>query len=614
MQPRFEARKRRPRIEWAERGARLGETGPQPAPGVLAFVLKRWRRRPYALAGQLVLLLAATGCDLAAPWAVSNLLNIVSRPVHQVTGAVLAVLAITLLYVAHYTLRTAGWWVNNRLTAETMQEIGQDVLARVQRFSAAWHADTASGLTIRCVSRSMEAYNLLSNALFIGLLPSALILVGMTVSIGLRWPAVGGFVATMVLAYTALNFQLTSRWVRPANLTSNALDAALSAAVGDVIGGHAAVRSFAAEPREDLRFARLAADWRAAVVVTWDRFNYLSALQNVVLIVLQIGLLGLLTWTWAKGRASPGDVAFGVSAFLLIAGYLRSLPEALRLLRRGMDELLEAATFARTPPQIADAPSAKALDMDASEQVGRVTFDRVTFGYRGSQEPLYRDFDLEVGVGERVALVGATGAGKSTFVSLLTRQHEVQGGRILVGGQDIAEVSQASLRRAIAVVPQDPHLFHRTIGENIAYGRPDATREEIELAAERACAHAFIRRLPDGYDTLVGERGGKLSGGERQRIAIARAFLKDAPILVLDEATSSLDAETERLVSRAAEALMRGRTTVLIAHRLSTVRNADRILLLQSGRIVESGSHDVLLRRRGAYAKLFGASAGVADQ
>ena len=204
--------------------------------------------------------------------------------------------------------------------------------------------------------------------------------------------------------------------------------------------------------------------------------------------------------------------------------------------------------------------------------------------------------------------MGPTGAGKSTFVSLLTRQHEVQAGRILIGGQDIAEVSQASLRRAIAVVPQDPYLFHRTVRENIAYGRPEATLQDIERAAELACAHAFISRLPDGYDTRVGERGGKLSGGERQRIAIARAFLKDAPILVLDEATSSLDTETERLVTRAAEALMQGRTTILIAHRLSTVRNADRIVVLQSGRIVEAGGHDGLLRRGGAYAALFGAS------
>ncbi len=203
-----------------------------------------------------------------------------------------------------------------------------------------------------------------------------------------------------------------------------------------------------------------------------------------------------------------------------------------------------------------------------------------------------------------MALVGPTGAGKSTFVKLIQRLYDLDAGRILIDGQDIAHVTQASLRRAIAVVPQDPALFHRTIAENIAYARPDATADEIALAARRARAHDFITRLPKGYDTLVGERGVKLSGGERQRVAIARAFLADAPILVLDEATSSLDTETERLVAQAAEALMAGRTTIVIAHRLSTIRGADRILVFQDGRVVEEGAHGELVARGGAYARL----------
>jgi ATP-binding cassette subfamily B protein len=203
-----------------------------------------------------------------------------------------------------------------------------------------------------------------------------------------------------------------------------------------------------------------------------------------------------------------------------------------------------------------------------------------------------------------VALVGPTGAGKSTFVKLIQRLYDLDGGRIMIDGTDIATVTQGSLRRAVAVVPQDPALFHRTIGENIAYGRPEATDEEVRLAAKRARAHDFIMALPKGYDTLVGERGVKLSGGERQRVAIARAFLADAPILVLDEATSSLDTETERQVQAAAEALMEGRTTVVIAHRLSTIRSADRILVFQDGRIVEEGRHGELVAKGGAYARL----------
>ncbi len=213
--------------------------------------------------------------------------------------------------------------------------------------------------------------------------------------------------------------------------------------------------------------------------------------------------------------------------------------------------------------------------------------------------------------GERLALVGPTGSGKSTFVKLIQRLYDLQGGRILIDGIDIARVTQASLRRAIAVVPQDPALFHRTIAENIAYARPDATDEEIALAARRARAHDFISALPKGYDTLVGERGVKLSGGERQRVAIARAFLADAPILVLDEATSSLDVETEVQVQAATEELMAGRTTIVIAHRLCTIRGADRILVFQNGRVVEEGRHGELVALGGAYARLNAVTQGL---
>jgi ATP-binding cassette subfamily B protein len=261
---------------------------------------------------------------------------------------------------------------------------------------------------------------------------------------------------------------------------------------------------------------------------------------------------------------------------------------------------MDVAAYMRQPPQILDPE----LPAPFAPQLGLIRFEGVSFRYQGQSAAVYDAFDLDIRPGERVALVGPTGAGKSTFVKLLQRLYDLDAGRITVDGVDIATVRQSDLRRAIAVVPQDPALFHRTIAENIAYARPDASMDDISLAARRALAHDFIARLPKGYDTLVGERGVKLSGGERQRVAIARAFLADAPILVLDEATSSLDVETEQAVQAATEALMRGRTTLLIAHRLSTIRSADRILVFQNGRIVEDGRHGELIARGGVYARL----------
>jgi ATP-binding cassette subfamily B protein len=261
--------------------------------------------------------------------------------------------------------------------------------------------------------------------------------------------------------------------------------------------------------------------------------------------------------------------------------------------------------------QIADGPGAPAFKPGLGRRGrGEIVFDRVRFTYGGQERPLYEDFTLTIPAGEKVALVGPTGSGKSTFVKLVQRLYDVDSGAIRIDGQDVRGVTQESLRAHIALVPQDPALFHRTIAENIAYARPEASHEEIVQAAERARAHAFIERLPLGYKTLVGERGVKLSGGERQRVAIARAILADAPILIFDEATSSLDNETERDVQAAMEDVTAGKTAIVIAHRLSTIRDADRILVFENGRIVQQGGHDELAEADGVYARLAALAAG----
>ena len=571
---------------------------------VLGFVAGQWMRRPRRFAAFLGLMGAGTLGELAIPWAAGALIGAVARPQRVAAGAWSAWATLSALYLAVFLVRNRAFRVVNVFAARNMEDLANEAFERVQSFSTDWYADSFAGATVRRVSRAMNGYDAVSDSLFLVLGPSIVVLFGLSISMGLRWPLAGLFCGATVVAFMAYSLVVSAKVLRPLNLISNALDTRIGATLADAVTGNAVVKSFGAEARETARFAAVTSAWRVATVRTWNGFNLAGLGQNMLLFVLQAGLTGLLVGAWARHRASAGDVAFAVTSFMLMSGYMRNFSETARNLQKGLDDVLDVAAYMGTPPQVADAPDASDLQVPTRAPRGGVVFDRVTFRYRNAAHPLYSRFSLAIAPGERVALVGPTGSGKSTFVKLLQRLYDLESGRILIDGIDIATVTQASLRRAVALVPQDPALFHRSLAENITYGRPDATHEEIVAAARRARAHDFISRLPRGYDTLVGERGVKLSGGERQRVAIARAFLADAPILVLDEATSSLDVETERQVQAASEALMAGRTTIVIAHRLSTIRGADRILVFDGGRVAEEGSHGELLAQGGAYARL----------
>jgi ATP-binding cassette subfamily B protein len=571
---------------------------------VMGFIAARWMRRPGQFAAMISLMLAGTLCDLSIPWAAGGLIEAVSHPARMATGAWWAWGTLSLLYLGFYGLRTGSFRLMNSFAARNMEELTNAAFARVQSFSSDWYADTFAGATVRRVSRAMQGYDNASDAIFLMLGPSLVVLFGLAVSMSLRWPLAGLFCGAVVVVFMAYNLFVAARFIRPVNLRSNALDTRIGAALSDAIGGNAVVKAFGAEDRETARFSKVTAAWRTAAIRTWNTFNWAGLGQNALLMLLQAGLTGMLVWAWAHGRATPGDVGFAITSFMLMSGYMRNFAETARQLQRGLDDVLDVAAYMQTEPDVADVAGAPAFHPPARGPRGGIVFDRVAFRYKNQPTPIYDRFSLEIAPGERVALVGPTGAGKSTFVKLIQRLYDLESGRILIDGIDIAGVTQSSLRQAIALVPQDPALFHRSLAENIAYGRPDATMEEIAAAARRARAHDFILRLPRGYDTPVGERGVKLSGGERQRVAIARAFLADAPILVLDEATSSLDVETERQVQAASEALMAGRTTIVIAHRLSTIRTADRILVFQDGRVIEEGAHGELVARGGAYARL----------
>jgi ATP-binding cassette subfamily B protein len=488
------------------------------------------------------------------------------------------------------------------LTLIMMADIAADAFHRVQRFSTDWHANSFAGSTVRKVTRGMWALDLLNDTILVALFPSLVMLVGSTLLLGWYWPTMGVIIAVGSLVYVALTIALSLGFVAPAASLANRWDTKLGGALADAVSCNAVVKAFGAEHREDRRLASITGKWRDRTRRTWVRGTINGTTQGSTLLVLRVAVIGFALVLWSRGEASAGDITFVLTSFFVLQGYLRDVGMHVRNVQRSVNDMEELVDIQRQPLGIEDRPGARPIAIER----GRIEFDKVTFHYGSHRLPLYKDFSVTIEAGERVGLVGHSGSGKTTFVKLIQRLYDLSSGRILIDGQDIAEVTQASLRQQIAIVQQEPVLFHRSLAENIAYARPGASQAEIEEAARLASAHDFIVSLPKGYGTLVGERGVKLSGGERQRVAIARAFLADAPILILDEATSSLDSESEVLIQQAMERLMVGRTTLVIAHRLSTVRALDRLLVFDRGRIAEEGDHDQLIRLSGGiYRRLF---------
>ena len=571
---------------------------------VLAFVVRSWRARWPPVAGRTGAIPLPTLAEVLLPLYAGRLVDALSG---SERGAALdaawpAFLAMTGLGLATVLLRHVAWSLVVPLSLHTMSAILRNVLARVQRFSTEWHANTFSGSTVRKISRGMWAIDGLNDTLLLSLLPALVVLVGTALVLGLHWPALGATVAIGAGAYIGATVLLATRVIAPAAALSNALDTRLGGALSDAIGNNAVVKAFGAETREEARLGRLLGKWQRRTRRTWMIVTWGGTGQLGLLLVLRTVIVAIALWLWWRERASPGDVAYVLTSTFVVHGYLRDIGGHINHLQRAINEMEELVALEAEPVGVADRPGAVPLAVAG----GAIRFEAVRFHYGDHTRPLYDGLTVAIPAGQRVGLVGRSGSGKTTFVKLIQRLYDVSGGHVLIDGQDVAAATQASLRAKVAIVPQEPVLFHRSLAENIAYGRPGASPDEIERAARLANAHDFIARLPKGYATPVGERGVKLSGGERQRVALARAFLADAPILILDEATSSLDSESEALVQEAMERLLRGRTALVIAHRLSTVRALDRILVFDRGRIVEDGPHPALMRRpNGAYRALF---------
>lgn len=572
---------------------------------VLPFVFRHWLEQPRRAVTVAGGLLGATVADLFMPVFSGHLVDALTRGAEDAAArqaAFVAFGAIVALGLTSMILRLVGLQALVPFTLQIMSDVARDAFMRVQRFSTDWHANSFAGSTVRKITRGMWALDLLNDTILMALLPSLTVLVGSMILLGLHWPSLGLVILIGTIVYVSMTLAFSVRYIAPAARTSNAWDTRVGGTLADAVTCNAVVKSFGAEAREDIRLEGVIARWRARVRRTWLRYNYTSTAQLSVLLCFRASVIGGAILLWIAGRATPGDVTYVLTSYYIIHAYLRDVGMHINNLQRSVNDMEELVAIHDEPIGIADAADARPIDI----QGGNIVFDNVIFHYGGHRAPLYDGLSVDIRAGERVGLVGRSGSGKTTFVKLVQRLHDVSGGRILIDGQDIAEATQQSLRSQIAIVQQDPILFHRTLAENIAYGRPGAGVVAIEQAARLANAHDFIMRLPKGYGTLVGERGVKLSGGERQRVALARAFLADAPLLILDEATSSLDSESEALIQQAMERLMKGRTSIVIAHRLSTVRSLDRILVFDRGSIVEQGTHASLTARAGGiYRGLF---------
>ncbi|WP_186115829.1 ABC transporter ATP-binding protein [Burkholderia gladioli] len=564
----------------------------------LAFLFRYIRKHPVAHLIVLASVLAAVGCALGSQYAIKHLIDVLAGGRHH-PGPLWGAFALLVGLIAADNLlwRVGGWFAAHTFVAVT-GDLRRDLFQYLSGHSPTYYAEKQPGTLASRITATSNAVYTSENTMAWNVLPPCIAVMGAIVMIIVVNPlmALGLFTASAILAVVL--FKLAGRGsARHHTFATKA--AAVDGELVDVIGNMALVRAFGMTLREQKRFGQTVKAEMDARQQSLLYLEKLRLLHAVITAMLSAGLLGWALLLWDQGKATSGDIVLVSSLGFTILHGTRDLAVALVDVTQHIARLAEAVQTILEPHGMPDRSDA----VELKSRGGRVEFDRVTFAYP-HRRPILDHFDLRIEAGQRVGLIGKSGAGKSTVLALLQRFYDVQDGAIKIDGQDIAAITQDSLRQQIALVPQDISLLHRSIYENIAYGRPEASREQVLAAARDARCSEFIEAMPDGYDTVVGDRGVKLSGGQRQRIAIARAILKDAPILLLDEATSALDSASEEAIQAALDWLMVGRTVIAIAHRLSTLRNFDRIIAMSTGKVIDDGSPEELRNRPGLYRDL----------
>ena len=553
------------------------------------------------IAAALVLVLMAKAITLVTPLAMKHVVDtMAARGNPQLWVALSFVIA----FVAARFMGTAFDNTRNivfeRVGQEATQHLAEDTFARLHELSLRFHLSRRTGEVTKTIERGTKSIDAMLYFLLFNIAPTVLELI----AVAAIFYTMFGLPLVVATAITVAIYIFATRtiteWRTALRKQMNDLDGTALARAVDSLLNYETVKYFGAEARERERYGRAAGAYAEAAIKSENSLGLLNITQALIMNALMLFALGFTVWQWSKGKLSVGDLVAVQTYLTQLFRPLDMLGMVYRTIRQGLIDMAAMFKLIDTEAEVADAAGAPALVI----RQPTVAFDNVVFGYEPERTILY-GLSFEVPAGAQVAIVGPSGAGKSTIARLLFRFYDPWSGRVLIDGQDIAQVTQESLRAAIGIVPQDSVLFNDTIGYNIAYGRNGATHDDIVRGAQGAAILPFIERLPHGFETEVGERGLKLSGGEKQRVAIARTLVKDPPILLLDEATSALDSRTEQDILATLHRVSEHRTSLSIAHRLSTIADADEILVLDHGRLAEQGSHAALLRRDGLYAEMW---------
>lgn len=575
----------------------------------LRYLLQQMLKQKWLYAAMTISMILAVVFELIAPLYYMQIFDTIAAAdgpspavMETLFRALLTILGIHVINDLFYRFNE---FANNYFQTKAMKEIGDECFHSLNDRSYRFFTNQFTGSLVRKANKLVRAFEDFYDNIYWEL-TNLIIRIGGTIAI-IWWfsPIMGIVLLVWMLIFVGGNYW-ASMWKYPAELEANQADSKLSAQMSDVMTNNVNVKLFTSRGFEQLSFRKITEKWRELNLKAWNRSSYINAFQSVFMIVLEISVLYLFIRSWEQGLVTAGFLILIQSYVLNLFTRIWDFGRVIRNIFRSVADAEEMVGILNTAPEVQNKPGAP--DLKATQ--GEIVFDQVSFSYQKGK-PVLKNFSLQIKPGEKIALVGHSGEGKSTITKLLMRFFDIQKGHIHYDGQNIADVKLQSLRESISLVPQSPILFHRSLAENIRYGKRNASMKEIIKVAKLANCHRFISRLKKGYQTFVGERGIKLSGGERQRVAIARAMLEDAPVVILDEATSSLDSHSEKLIQQALHRLLEGKTAIIIAHRLSTIMEADRILVIEDGKVVEEGKHNTLLRKKnGIYRRLWEIQAG----